>query len=161
MARISRAKWAEERARYRRGEASLREIAKDLGVALSTVSRRATKERWSEERARTADAAQTRAAEKDVESLASMLSKHRRIANRLLAMVEKRLDDAVADGKVSANLIDTMAQVLGRAARQERLAAGIEPAKPVTPSQQAGQGTEIVIERNRNPAVAAPAATGT
>lgn len=145
--------WAALKAAYRRGEGSYRELGERFGIPEQTIRKRAAREKWTVERNEVAAAAEQRAVERDTESLAAMLQKHRGFANRLLALSMKRVDQAVAEGKVSANLIDTMAGVLARVARQERLAAGIEPAKPVMAFETAGAGAVLRVVRKRNPAV--------
>jgi CRP-like cAMP-binding protein len=148
--------WAALRAAYRRGEGSLRELAKEHGIPASTVLKRAAAEKWEEQRTQVGITAEARAVERDVESVAAMLSKHRRFANRLLELAEKRLEEAVSGRKVSANLLQTLSDVLARTARQERLAAGIEPEKPVIGGSGEGPKTRVIVRGGANvPAAAA------
>lgn len=152
-----KATWAKLKAAYRRGEGSIAELAPKFGIPAATAATRCAKEKWVVERKEVAERAQTAAVERDVESVAAMLAKHRRFANRLLELSMAKVDDAAADGgRVSASLLDTMAAVLTRAARQERLAAGIEPAKPVMAFEAAGGGAVLRVKRKRNPDVPAP-----
>lgn len=158
MARSS-AQWAKVRAAYRRGEGSYRELSEKFGIPEQTIRKRAAREKWVKQRNETGARAEQQAREKDVESLAAMLAKHRRLANRLLQLAEKRIEQAAASKKgVSAGMLDTMAQVLSRAARQERLAAGIEPAKPVMGFETAAPGTVLRVTRKRAAEVPGPKA---
>lgn len=160
----ARKDWNEVRSAYRKGEGSLRDLAQRFGISASAVMKRAAREGWEAERQRVESRAQEKATDRDVESLAAMLGKHRRIANRLLELAEKRL----AEAKVTANMLDTVATVLQKAARQERLAAGIEPAKPVMAFATAGAGAVLRVKRRRHaevpeakPAAEQAAAAGT
>ncbi len=146
MAGISPKKWAEVRAAYRRGEGSQRELAARFGIHASSIARRALKEHWEQERGVTQEAAQTKAAERDVESLASMLTKHRRLAKRILELAERKLEDAAAGKRnISVNALDQVSLVVARAIPVERLAAGVERVKPVKPVEVV-DGDEIVFE---------------
>jgi hypothetical protein len=151
-----KASWAKLKSAYRRGEGSIADLAPKFGIAVATATTRCAREKWVQGRQEVDRRAQEAAVEKDVESLAAMLAKHRRFANRLLELGTRRLDEAEADRRISANLIDTMAAVLTRAARQERLAAGIEPAKPVMAFEAAGGGAVLRVKRKRNPDVPLP-----
>ncbi len=152
-----KATWAKLKAAYRRGEGSIADLAPKFGIPAATAATRCAREKWVVERKEVATKAQERAAERDTESLAAMLAKHRRFASRLVELSMARVEEAAADGgRVSANLLDTMAAVLTRAARQERLAAGIEPAKPVLAFEAAGAGAVLRVKRRRNGAVPEP-----
>lgn len=153
-----KATWAKLKAAYRRGEGSIADLAPKFGIPKSTAEKRAAREQWQIDRQEVGKAAEARAVERDTETLAAMLARHRSFANKLLRLGIARVEDAEADGKVSANLLDTMAGLLATAARQERLAAGIEPAKPVLAFEAAGAGAVLRVKRRRNSAVPEPGA---
>jgi hypothetical protein len=162
VARIHpRKDWAALKAAYRRGEGSIAQLAPKFGIAKSTAEKRCAKERWQVDRQEVGKEAEGKAREADVESLAAMLSKHRRLASRILELGAQRIEKAVQEEKVSANMLERMAGVLARAARQERLAAGIEPAKPVMAFETAGAGAVLRVKRRRNADVPEPAAAPT
>jgi hypothetical protein len=153
----SRKDWAALKAAYRRGEGSLEKLAARFGFSLSSVEKRSAREKWSVQRKIVGQKAEKKARERDVESVAAMLGKHRRFASRLLQLANKRLDEGEASGRgVSGSALDKLAQVFVRAARQERLAAGIEPARPVMAFEAAGAGTVLRVLRRRNAQVPEP-----
>jgi hypothetical protein len=131
VARISPKKWAEMRAAYRRGEGSLRELATRFEVDRSTLERRSTKEGWEKERRQVAGAAQAKAAERDVESVAAMLGKHRAAAARVADLALTGIEKLAAKGKLTQAALERYSLILARMAPMERLASGIERAKPV------------------------------
>lgn len=148
--------WGKLKAAYRRGEGAVADLAPRFGISPGTALNRCAREKWVVQREAVVKEAATRAIEKDTETLATMLARHRSFANKLLRLGIERVEDAEADGKVSANLLDTMAGLLATAARQERLAAGIEPAKPVLAFEAAGAGAVLRVKRRRNAAVPEP-----
>lgn len=150
--------WAKLKSAYRKGEGTYPQLSERFGVPEQTIRKRAAKEKWVQERNETGAEAERRAREKDTETLATMLARHRAIANKILKLGLAKIEDAEADGHVSANMLDTMAGILATAARQERLAAGIEPAKPVLAFEAAGAGAVLRVKRRRNPSVPEPEA---
>lgn len=146
----ARKDWNEIRSAYRRGEGSLRELAKRFGVSASSVMKRAARDKWDAERQQTESKAQQKAAEKDVETLAAMLGKHRGLANLSLRLAElklkKRIEEAEQDPEaVSDGELDALTKVVARMVPVERLAAGIERIKPVKPVEMI-EDDEIVFD---------------
>jgi transposase len=140
------AKWAEAKAAYRCGEGSLRELAERFGLSPSTLMKRAASEHWEDQRKQVGSKAEARAVEKDVESVAEMLSKHRRAAARIAELTLAKLEEAaLEDEGITASTLDTLSLVLARMAPMERLAAGIDRAKPAAVLDE-GDGDEVVCE---------------
>jgi hypothetical protein len=147
--------WAALKAAYRRGEGSLRDLALEHGIPDSTVMKRAAREKWEAERQQVSSAAEARAVERDVESVAQMLAKHRRVAARIAELVEKQIEAEARGGKISANKLDVLSGVLARMAPVERLAAGLEQSKPVQAGAAEGPRTRILYRNGAAvPAVA-------
>jgi microcystin degradation protein MlrC len=144
----SRKDWAALKAAYRRGEGTIAVLGPRFGIPKSTAEKRCAREKWQVERQVVGQMAEAKAREQDVESIATMLARHRRLANRLLVLAERRLEEVAARSSgASADQLDTLSKVLGKAARQERLAAGIEPAKPVMAFETAGSGAVLRVKR--------------
>jgi transposase len=148
----SKKTWAKVRSAYRRGEGSYREIGEKFGVPEQTIRKRAAREKWGEQRNKVGAKAEQKAAERDVESLAAMLSKHRRLASLALDLAGLKLEAAaelaaksVGGDAVSADGLDVVTKVVARMVPVERLAAGIERIKPVKPVEMANDD-EIVFE---------------
>ena len=162
--------WGKLRAAYRRGEGTIAELGPRFGIPERTASKRCTAEGWVVERAAVGQQAETRARERDVESVAKMLGRHRDLANRLLRLVEKKLEEAEAGPETPApeidgagvdlfgnpvdpsspNRLDVLSGVVARMIPVERLAAGIEPSKPVKPVEL-NDDAEVVFEIDAPP----------
>lgn len=147
--------WAALKAAYRRGEGSYRALGERFGIPEQTIRKRAAREKWTVERNQVAAEAERRATEKDVESVAQMLQKHRRVAARIAELVEKQIEAEARGGKISANKLDVLSGVLARMAPVERLAAGLEQSRPVQAGATEGPRTRILY---RNGAAVPPAA---
>lgn len=151
----SKQTWAKVRAAYRRGEGSYRELGEKFGVPEQTIRKRAAREKWTVERNEVATEAEQRAVERDVETVAQMLLKHRRAAALSVGLVVKELERASAAGGMAASRLDVLTRSLARMAPVERLAAGLEQSKPVQGGGSAGPRTRILY---RNGAAVPPAA---
>jgi hypothetical protein len=147
--------WASLKAAYRRGEGTYAELGKKFGVPEQTIRKRAAREKWTVQRNKVAAQAERKAIERDVESVAAMLGKHRGLANLSLHLVELRLaklaERAATDPEsVGAETLDNLTKVVSRMVTVERLAAGIERIKPVMPVEMADDA-EIVFEIDAPP----------
>jgi hypothetical protein len=140
-------KKAEVRAAYVKGEGSLRELAKKFRVGWTTITRWAAEGAWVEARQRTLEAAQTKADERAVESVAAMLARHRDVAATGLQAAADMLRQRIAEGDLTPSALDTLTGVLARMVPVERLAAGIERHKPaaVLPDSD-GDVVEVEID---------------
>jgi hypothetical protein len=163
----SRKDWAALKAAYRRGEGSIAELAPRFRIAKSTAEKRCSREKWQVQRQEVGKKAETKAVERDVESVAAMLGKHRGLANLSLRLAGLRLakleELAEKDPEaVSGGVLDGLTKVVARMVPVERLAAGIERIKPVKPVELSDDD-EIVFEVDapdeEEAAPAAPAKT--
>lgn len=158
-----KAEWAKLKSAYCRGEGSIADLAVRFDIPERTAAKRCTAEGWRAVRAEVGQKAESRAREKDVESVAKMLGRHRGLANRLLRLVEQKLDEGEQAGPslivgedglslepLSPNRLDVLSSVVARLIPVERLAAGIEPAKPVKPVELSDDA-EIVFEIDAPP----------
>ena len=165
-----KATWAKLKAAYRRGEGSIADLAPKFGIPTATAATRCAKEKWVVERKEVAAKAQTLAVERDVESVAKMLGRHRGLAHRILRLVERKLEEAEAGptepppgaegagldifgepvDPASPNRLDVLSGVVARMIPAERLAAGIEPSKPVKPVEL-NDDAEVVFEIDAPP----------
>lgn len=152
--------WAALKAAYRRGEGSVAALAPKFGIAHSTAEKRCAREKWQVQRQDVSRKAEAKAVERDVETLAAMLGKHRGLANRLLELAAEEIEREAKKAKRSVNRIDGLSRVVTRTVPVERLAAGIERIKPVKPVELTDDD-EIVFEIDAPPeddeAPAAPA----
>lgn len=153
----ARKSWAALKAAYRRGEGSIAELAPKFGIPASTAEKRCAREKWQVQRQEVGNRAEAKATERDVETLAAMLAKHRRVASRMLALALEELEKEATKSKRSANRIDALSRVATRAIPVERLAAGIERVKPVKPVELTDDD-EIVFEVDAPQDEEAPAA---
>lgn len=151
MARMhARKDWAALKAAYRRGEGSIRELGPKFGIPKSTAEKRCATEKWQVERQEVRQKAETKAVERDVESLAAMLSKHRRVAALSLSLAAGKLAKmaelaALNPEAVDGDGLDAFTKVVARMVPVERLAAGIERIRPVKPVEVADD-EEILFE---------------
>jgi transposase-like protein len=151
----ARKDWAALKAAYRRGEGSVAKLARKHGIAKSTAEKRCAREKWQVERQEVGRRAEAKAVERDVESVATMLGKHRGLANLALRLAARRLEQldelSAKDAKaVSAEALDDLTKIVARMVPVERLAAGIERIKPVKPVEMADDD-EIVFEVDAPP----------
>lgn len=150
MARThARKDWAALKAAYRRGEGSIAQLAPRFRIAKSTAEKRCAREKWQVERQEVGKKADEKARERDVESLAAMLARHREVANLAVRLSLERmkrvsLEDQVAQEAADIPGLDTLGpspleelevltKVVARMVPVERLAAGIDRIKPVKP----------------------------
>lgn len=146
----SKATWAKLRAAYRRGEGSIAELGPKFGIPKSTAEKRCVREKWQTERQEVGQKAAAKAVERDVESVAAMLGKHRGLANLSLRLAALRLEKieesaAVDPFAIYGEDLDDLTKVVARMVPVERLAAGIDRIKPVKPVEMA-DNDEIVFE---------------
>lgn len=141
-----RKQWAALRAAYRRGEGAVRDLAPKFGIGASTAEKRCAREKWRVQREETIAAGEETARRRDVESVADMLGKHRRLANTVLDLMAKELEVAVAAGRISADRLNDLSVILARTTPVERLAAGLERIKPANPMGLDVGEDEVVFE---------------
>jgi transposase len=122
---------AEVRAAYIAGEGGLRELAKRFRLSERTLARWSEEDGWVADRQRIASAGSALADARAVESVAQMLEKHRRSAARIGELTLAKLErEALAEKGISSNALERLSLVLARMAPMERLAAGLDRAKP-------------------------------
>ncbi len=135
------AKWTAVRAAYVAGEGSLRQLARRFTLRPASVMERSASEGWPAERARVQAAALQAAAQATAASLSETLARHRHLAGELLVEVEARLRHA---GELETRDLLALARTLDTAVPIERLAIGIETAKPAPP--EVPVEAEVIVE---------------
>lgn len=85
--------WTEAKTRYVTGQEGYRQLAKEYGVSLSTLSKMAKKEGWSEARSKYRNRVHAKAVRKAETKQSQLLSKEIRLLNK----IEKHLDKALSD----------------------------------------------------------------
>jgi hypothetical protein len=134
--------WSALKSAYRRGEGSIAELAPKFGIAKSTAEKRCASEKWQVDRQDVRKRAEAKAVERDVESLAGMLARHKAMANLGLRLAHGKLQALAVLVEqnplaVSEEVVDDLTKVIARMVPVERLAAGIDRIKPVKPVETA------------------------
>lgn len=147
MAAHSSKTWLQIRTAYVVRGWSAQQCADEFGIDRATISRRASKEGWTQERHRTITEAQQHVTDTMVSATQDALVLHASIADQIAQAVSKGMDEweSMPPGRSKAETLRVYAEAADKAIRLGRDVRGIRPGQSSDGENEGEKGRKIVF----------------